>query len=95
MTVDYSPIAAPVCKIHGTAKVSSPRNDRPSIAWYCRQCKRDYLLRRRNIGRGLNPVSTVGAKESLARFLQQHWNTDTMHRLADLLEYRPSVGEAS
>jgi tRNA(Ile2) C34 agmatinyltransferase TiaS len=78
----------PTCNACGTEKTCYGRSDRSTVRWVCRRCRRDYETRHRNINRGATPVSTIGARESLARYLQEHWTTGTVHRLADLLEDR-------
>lgn len=69
------------CGVCGGPKSFTGRKKR----WaYCRPCALEKLRARRGTGIVLQPVPTSGARERLARLLDERWN-EVLPRLADLM----------
>ncbi len=82
---------AVMCRHCGSEKELFGRRRRILL---CRSCNRAKCKERSTPVAGMQPVRCAGAREHLGRFLDEHWNQETISRLADLLRRNPNFGES-
>lgn len=83
----------PRCSKCGRRKVLAGRTTR---YLYCPPCNREAARARKRFGSGATPAPVAGARERLARFLDDHWH-EALPRLAELMgrsaAFGVSIGE--